>query len=97
MSDLDAKREEIAAAIAQGLGLGGLASLGADERAEVDRRTAEALATGASGVPDDPPTEAGTRLRWLLAEYRDLEALRADTANARLAEEGEVFAPEDDA
>jgi hypothetical protein len=36
-------------------------------------------------------------MRRLLAEYRGLLHLPTDAANVRLAEVGEVFAPEDDA
>ncbi|MFC5554772.1 hypothetical protein [Methylobacterium iners] len=98
MAELDAKREEIAGLIAQELGLGDLSSLNPSERATVDQQTAETI----EGCGDDAAepadcTEATLRLRQVLKEYRDLETLRSDELDARLAEEGEVFAREDDA
>jgi hypothetical protein len=36
-------------------------------------------------------------MRRLLSEHRALSELQADEDNVRLAEEGEVFAPENDA
>ncbi len=56
---------------------------------EAEARVADLLAGRT-----EPETE---ELRRLLTEYRDLEALPADEADVRLAEAGEVFAPEDDA
>lgn len=98
MSKLDAKREEIAAMVAAELGLGDLATLSASERAVVDQQTTETI----EGCGDDTPgasdcSDATLRLRHLLAEYRALAELRADELNTRLAAEGEVFSPEDDA
>ncbi|MCJ2131674.1 hypothetical protein [Methylobacterium sp. E-045] len=98
MSELDEKREEIAVLIAAELGLGDPAGWSEADRAAVDRRTSEAIEGRALG-PDEPAdsTEAGTRLRQRLREYRALLELRTDEADARLAEEGEVFGREDDA
>lgn len=76
-----AKRAEIAAAVAAAQGLGDPA--GPDARAAVADRV-EALIAGQGAPPEDEG------LRRCLAEYRDL-------ADTRLAEEGEVFAPQDDA
>lgn len=98
MSDLDMKREEIAAQIARALGFGGLASLSPSDRATVDQRTSVAIEgyDPASPMAADG-ADADRELRRLLAEYRGLQQIRADQDNVRLAEEGEVFAPEDDA
>lgn len=71
------------AAIAGAVTAGGLSG------AEAEARVADLLAGRAEPETAD--------LRRLLMEYRDLEALPADEADARLAEAGEVFAPEDDA
>ena len=95
MSPLDAKREEIAAVIAKDLGLGDLDTLEAGDRAAVDRQTAETIAAWDDERADG--TDAHVTLAPLLAEYRALQQTRTDEANARLAEEGEVFSPEDDA
>ncbi|TXM70122.1 hypothetical protein FV226_17445 [Methylobacterium sp. WL12] len=97
-SDLDAKREEIAAHFARGLGFDGLAGLSPSDRARVDRRTAEAI-DGCDPASPEPVDGSGADdgMRRLLAEYRGLLQLRTDAANVRLAEAGEVFAPEDDA
>ncbi|WP_019904244.1 hypothetical protein [Methylobacterium sp. 77] len=98
MSKLDEKREEIAALIALELGLGELAGLSEAERAAVDRQTSETI-EGCAPDADAPADceEAGSQLRLRLREYRALTELRTDEANARLAEEGEVFSREDDA
>lgn len=95
---LHAKREEIAAHVARDLGLGDLAGLSQEERAAVDRQTAETIegCDPASSEPADC-SDADRTMRRLLSEHRALSELRADADNTRLAEEGEVFAPEDDA
>ncbi|AWN36896.1 hypothetical protein [Methylobacterium radiodurans] len=67
---------------------GAVAAEGRDG-AETEARVAALLAGRA-----EPET---AELRHLLTEYRDLEALPADEADVRLAEQGEVFAREDDA
>lgn len=98
MSDLDTKREEIAALVARDLGFDGLAGLSPSDRAAVDRRTAELVdrCDTTSPVSADAPA-ADREMRRLLAEYRGLLHLPTDAANVRLAEVGEVFAPDDDA
>ncbi|KQP50986.1 hypothetical protein ASF34_19530 [Methylobacterium sp. Leaf106] len=98
MSKLDEKREEIAALIASELGLGDPAGLSEADRAAVDRQTSETI-EGCALETDEPADceEAGTPLRRRLREYRALLELRTDEADARLAEEGEVFGREDDA
>ena len=42
-------------------------------------------------------SDADRTMRRLLSEHRALQEENADEANVRLAEEGEVFAPENDA
>jgi hypothetical protein len=98
MSDLDTKREEIAAHVARDLGFDGLVGLNPSDRAAVDQQTAETIegCDPASPVPVDC-SDADKEMRRLLAEYRGLLQLRTDAGNVRLAEEGEVFAPENDA
>jgi len=95
---LNAKREEIAAHVARDLGLGDLAGLSREERAAVDRQTAETIegCDPASSEPADC-SEADRAMRRLLSEHRALSDMRADEDNVDLVEEGEVFAPEDDA
>ncbi|AWN43231.1 hypothetical protein [Methylobacterium durans] len=90
MSDVDGKRAEIVARIAQEFGLGDPAALPAEDRARVEAATGAILE--AEAVPPASP-----ELRRLIAEYRRLQDLRAGEDNVRLAEAGEVFAPEDDA
>lgn len=92
---LEAKREEIAALIAAELGFGDLAGLSPDDRAAVDKQTAETIE--GCGEEQADCSDAHVRLRTLLEEYRALQELRADEDNVRLAEQGEVFAPENDA
>jgi hypothetical protein len=95
---LHAKREEIAAHVARDLGLGDLAGLSQEARAAVDQQTTETI-EGCDPASPEPAdcSEADRTMRRLLSEHRALSELRADEDNARLAEEGEVFAPEDDA
>lgn len=98
MSDLDAKRTEIAALVAMELGLGDLALLSATDRAAIDQQTEETIASyGEGGVAGSHADEANLKLRQLLHDYRALEELRVDENDVRLAEEGEVFGREDDA
>ncbi len=80
---LAAKRAEIAAAVAARQGLGAPAGLAPEARRAVEARV-EALIAGQGAPPEDEG------LRRCLAEYRDL-------ADTRLAEQSEVFAPQDDA
>ena len=98
MSDLDRKRDEIAAHVAAELGLGPLADLSPEERATVDQQTTETIegCDAASSEAGDC-SEADRQMRKLLGEYRALATLHADEGNVRLAEQGEVFAPENDA
>lgn len=95
---LHAKREEIAAQVARDLGLGELAGLNQEDRAAVDQQTEETIG-GCNPTSPEPSdcSEADQTMRRLLSEHRALSDLRASEDNARLAEEGEVFAPEDDA
>ena len=80
---LGEKLGEKRAAIAGAVAAGGLSG------AEAEARVGDLLAGRVE------PETAG--LRRLLTEYRDLEALPADEADARLAAAGEVFAPDNDA
>ena len=98
MPEIAEKRREIAELIALELGFGDLETLSATERAAVDRQTQETIA-GCEADSSEPAdcTEANIRLRGLLQQYRALQVLRSDEADARLAEEGEVFGREDDA
>ncbi|KQP52328.1 hypothetical protein ASF39_20065 [Methylobacterium sp. Leaf108] len=95
---LDAKRKEIATHVARELGLGDLASLTPTDRAIVDQQTNETI-EGCSGDTSELAdcSDADRTMRRLLSEHRDLEELRTDEANVRLAEEGEVFSRDDDA
>lgn len=95
---LEAKREEIAAEVAAELGLSDLVALSAADRAIVDQQTNETI-DGCNGNAPAPAdcSDADARIVRLLSEYRALEELRADEDNVRLAEQGEVFAPENDA
>lgn len=98
MSDQDRKREEIAAHVARELGFDGLAGLSPAERAAVDQQTAEAIEGCDPSLPIPADcADADREMRRLLSEYHAPQQLRADNSNVRLAEEGEVFAPEDDA
>lgn len=98
MSEIDEKRREIAELIALKLGFGDLETLNAADRAAIDRQTEETIAGCEADSPDASDcTEANIRLRGLLQQYRALQLLRSDKADARLAEEGEVFGREDDA
>ena len=95
---LYAKREEIAAHVARDLGLGDLAELSDKERAAVDQQTTETIESCDPTAPESADcSDADRTMRRLLSEHRALSELRADEDNVRLAEEGEVFAPEDDA
>ena len=94
---LRAKREEIAAHIARDLGLGDLAGLSREERAAVDQQTTETIEACDPASPEPADcSETDRSMRQLLSEHRALSELRADEDNARLAEEGEVFAPDND-
>ena len=95
---LAAKRTQIATHVARELGLGGLAGLTPTDRAIVEQQTSETI-EGCSADTTEPAdcSDADQAMRRLLSEHRALSDLRADEDNARMAEEGEVFAPEDDA
>ncbi len=98
MPEIAEKRREIAELIALELGFGDLETLSATERAAVDRQTEETIAGCEADSPEPADcTEANIRLRGLLQQYRALRVLRSDEADARLADEGEVFGREDDA
>lgn len=98
MSEIAEKRREIAELIALELGFGDLETLSATERAAVDRQTQETIAGCEADSPEPADcAEANIRLRGLLQQYRALQILRSDEADARLADEGEVFGREDDA
>jgi hypothetical protein len=95
---LHAKREEIAAHVARDLGLGDLAGLSREERAAVDQQTAETIEGCDPASPESADcSDADRTMRRLLSEHHALRDLRTGEDNVRLAEEGEVFAPEDDA
>jgi hypothetical protein len=95
---LRTKREEIAAHVARNLGLGDLATLSGEERAAVDQQTSETI-EGCDPASPEPAdcSDADRTMRRLLSEHHALSGLQADENNVHLAEEGEVFAPEDDA
>ncbi|MHC2109292.1 hypothetical protein [Methylobacterium sp. CM6246] len=95
---LHAKREEIAAHVARDLGLGDLVELSRKDRTAVDQQTTETI-EGCDPTSPEPAdcSDADRTMRRLLSEHRALSDLQADEDNARLAEEGEVFAPENDA
>lgn len=98
MSAVEDKRREIAELIALELGFGDLDALAPADRAAVERQTDETIAgCGLDSAEPADCEEANLRLRGLLKELHALQVLRSDEADARLAEEGEVFAREDDA
>lgn len=80
---LHAKREEIAAHVARDLGLGELAALSRDERAAVDKQTAETIegCDPASPEPTDC-SEADRTMRRLLSEHRALRDVPLDGDHA---------------
>lgn len=90
MSDMDAKRAVIADRLAalQGIDPRDRTAFEIDVEAAVDEFDPKAP------EPSDPEE---AELHRLLRDYRALRELRADRNNVRLAEKGEVFAPEDDA
>ncbi|KAB1071679.1 hypothetical protein F6X51_18890 [Methylobacterium planeticum] len=88
----------MAAEVARELGFGELRALSLADRALVDRQADETIAGCASDAPEATDcSDANRTMRRLLVEHRALLELKTDEANTRLAEEGEVFAPEDDA
>ncbi len=96
MAEWETKRQALAELAARRLGLGDLAGLDPDQCATLDREV-EALADRADPAAPAPTDPDEARLHRAAAEYRAARQLRADEDNARLAERGEVFAPENDA
>ena len=96
MAEWEAKRQALARLAARRLGLGDPAGLEPDRRATLDREV-EALADRADPSAPEPVDPEEARLHRAAAAYRAARQLRADEDNVRLAERGEVFAPEDDA
>lgn len=93
MPAVEDKRREIAELIALELGLGDLDALGPADRAAVERQTDETIAGCGLDSPEPADCEeANLRLRTLLKELHDLQVLRSDAADARLAEEGRCSA-----
>ncbi|WP_232628240.1 hypothetical protein [Methylobacterium sp. Leaf118] len=95
MPDVNAIRERLATLVAERQGLGALASLDAGRRAAVEREVEALVDDGADHGDADASVPAP--IREAIEAYREARRLRADEANVRLAERGEVFAPEDDA
>lgn len=87
MSELETKRAAIADLLAR------IEGLDPQDRAVLDRRVEMVVEGFDPGAPE-PSEPARADLDRLIRDYRDLPA---DRANVRLAEKGEVFAPEDDA
>lgn len=96
ISKLAGTRAEIAALIATELGLGDPTTWNAADREAVERQTTETIEGCAIDAASDCE-EAGSQLQQRLRDHRALLELRSDEADARLAEEGEVFGREDDA
>ncbi|SFL51953.1 hypothetical protein [Methylorubrum salsuginis] len=96
MADWETKRQVLAGLAARRLGFGDPAGFDGDERAALDRAV-EALADRADPSAPEPADPDEARLHRAAVAYRAARQLRADEGNVRLAERGEVFAPEDDA
>ncbi|MER2266682.1 hypothetical protein [Methylobacterium oxalidis] len=80
---LRAKREEIAAHVAQELGLGELATLNPIDRATVDQQTDETIEACSPDAPVSAEcSDADRTMRRLLAEHRALKELKPDEADA---------------
>ncbi|CAO4150674.1 hypothetical protein [Methylorubrum aminovorans] len=90
MTELETKRAAVADLLAR------IEGLDPQNRAVLDQRVERAVDGFDPGAPE-PNDPARADLHRLLRDYRDLRDLPADRANVRLAEKGEVFAPEDDA
>lgn len=90
MSELETKRAAIADLLAR------IEGLDPQDREALDRRVEAVLDNFDPGAPE-PSDPARADLHRLIIAYRDLRDLPADRANVRLAEKGEVFAPENDA
>lgn len=90
MSELETKRAAIADLLAR------IEGLDPQNRAALDQRVETVVEDFDPGAPE-PSEPARADLHRMIRDYRDLRDLPADRANVRLAEKGEVFAPEDDA
>lgn len=90
MSELETKRAAIADLLAR------IEGLDPQNRAVLDQRVETVVEDFDPGAPE-PSEPARADLHRMIRDYRDLRDLPADRANVRLAEKGEVFAPEDDA
>jgi hypothetical protein len=90
MTELETKRAAIAELLAR------IEGLDPQDRALLDRRVETAVEGFDPGAPE-PADPARADLQRLIRDYRDLRDLPGDCNNVRLAEKGEVFAPEDDA
>ncbi|HJE24887.1 MAG TPA: hypothetical protein K8W01_14625 [Methylorubrum populi] len=90
MSEMDEKRAALAGLLARREGID------PQDRATLDRRVETALDSFDPDAPE-PSDPADAERHRLLRDLRGLRELRADRNNVRLAEKGEVFAPEDDA
>lgn len=90
MSELETKRAAVVDLLAR------IEGLDPHNREGIDRRVETVVENFDPGAPE-PSDPAQADLHRLIRDYRDLRDLPADRANVRLAEKGEVFAPEDDA
>ena len=96
MAEWETARQALAALVAHRLGFDDPSALDPPQRAAVDREV-EALADAHDKAAPEPVDPDAARLHRAVAAYCDARQLRADEDNVRLAERGEVFAPEDDA
>lgn len=90
MSELETKRAAIADLLAR------IEGLDPSNVADLDRRV-ETVVNGFDQGAPEPSDPARADLHRLIRMYRDLRDLPTDRNNVRLAEKGEVFAPENDA
>lgn len=90
MSEMDAMRAAIADRLVA------LERLDPQDHAALEKHV-EAAVDGFDPGMHQPSDPERAELHRLLRDYRALRELRADRNNVRLAEKGEVFAPEDDA
>lgn len=96
MAEWQAKRQALAVLVARRLRLDDPSRLDPQQRADLDRAV-EALADAHDPAAPEPADPDAARLHRAAAAYREARQLRADEDDVRLAERGEVFAPEDDA
>jgi hypothetical protein len=96
MADWEEKRQALVALVARRMGFADPIELAPQDRASVDREV-EALADRGDPAEAGPADPEAAQLHRAVAAYRAARQLRADEDNVRLAERGEVFAPEDDA